>query len=66
MKPLTKHEKVTMKLLCTGARFKVIAAELGVTHSVIVNRVRRVRTKLEAKNCCHACFLIGADRGLVE
>lgn len=63
---LTKQEKTVMKLLCEGARFKAIAAELNISHSRVVHRIKDARKKIRAKNSYHACFLIGANRGLIE
>lgn len=52
--PLTSREIQVLARIAEGARYEVIAEELGITVDTVKSHMRRIFRKLKAKNGPHA------------
>jgi LuxR family transcriptional regulator len=62
---LTARQVAVLEKLAEGKSFKVIAHELGVTHSAVRARLLSAKQKLGARNMPHALVLALSRRLIV-
>lgn len=55
--PLTEKERETLRLISKGHTNQEVSLLSGVSYDAILNRIKRIKNKLKARNIQHAVYL---------